>query len=170
MQEYKGKAYIGIDPGKNGGIVVIWPDGKSMSLFTIPILNEDIDVSKLVEVFDMIQKMNDQGYEFFCILENVHSIFGVSAKANFVFGKVVGIIQTMIEVYKIPYMMVNPKAWQKVIFQGIAQNENKKVMALQAVTRMFPNTSFLKSDRSRVPHDGLVDSCCLAQYGKISNL
>lgn len=160
------KNYIGIDPGKNGGIVVLWKDN-TLSTSTIPIINDDIDVQQLVRYFQIFNGIED---ECTVVLENVHSIYGTSAKSNFTFGKVNGVLQTLIEVHNLPYIKVSPKKWQKIAFEGIAENEDKKIMALQASRRLFPNFSFISSERARKPHDGLIDAALMAYYGKVSNL
>lgn len=161
--------YIGMDPGKNGGIVCLWESG-TISSFTIPLINDDLNVRQLCEYFKIFDSAKLNGEQFKVILEDVHSIHGASAKSNFVFGKVNGVLQTLIEVYSLPFVKVNPKTWQKLAFQGIAFNEDKKEMAAQAVHRLFPNTSFIIGPRTKKPHDGLVDACLMAYYGKVNNL
>ncbi len=44
-----------------------------------------------------------------------------------------------------------------------------KAMSLVAAQRIFPNESFLATERSSVPHDGLVDAALICEFGKRMN-
>lgn len=115
-----------------------------------------------------------------CVIEDLHSIFGTSAKANFTFGVNNGLIIGMLQCSQIPYTKIGPKKWQKEMWQGIRPVEiptgkfdkkgnpkvkiNTKATSLIAVQRLFPKESFLATERSKKPHDGIVDSVLMAEY------
>lgn len=178
------KHYIGCDPGKNGGIVVIDNNGNFVSKYIIPKVGDDIDIQSFYQIFEEIKnnaaKIN--ALLHVCI-EQVHSIFGTSSKSNFTFGYVVGVLETLVVANKLPYSKIAPKEWQKNIWlQSEIEREpskkvkNKKgvetiklgkiktkVTSLKAAKRLFPNVDLRATDRSRIPHDGLVDSLCIAE-------
>ena len=84
------KHYIGIDPGQKGFVVVIDEKGKFVNAFSL------LRDHKVVDVNDLVTRLFDLSiYEDDChiILEDVHSIFGSSAKSNFNFGWIVGVIE-----------------------------------------------------------------------------
>jgi hypothetical protein len=39
-------------------------------------------------------------------------------------------------------------------------------MALIAAKRLFPNESFLATEKSKKPHDGMVDSTLICEWGR----
>lgn len=158
--------YIGIDPGKSGGIAVLNDEG-NLTLFPIPKIGTLVDLKAI----DLFIGMHTVG-EHICLLEDVHSLPGMSAKSNFVFGENKGQWQGMLTSNHVSYQEVTPKAWQKVAWQGVPvmKKPNKKTdtkaMSLTAAKRLFPNESFLATERSSVPHDGLVDAALMAYYLK----
>ena len=161
------KAYIGIDPGKDGGVAVLFENG-TVDLFTIPLIGKDIDIR---ELFAIIQAaiVGPPGSRIL-IMENVHSLFGMSAKSNFTFGFVNGVMESISIISGAPFVKVSPKTWQKVAFLGVPEDKDKKSMAQQAAYRLFPGVDFRKSERAKKPHDGLIDAALMAYYGKVSNL
>ena len=121
------------------------------------------------------------------IVEDVHSIFGVGAKSNFQFGRALGILEGIISALNIPYIKIAPKKWQATCFAGVpvvykpgkikinkdgkeklSQPVDNKAMALIAAKRIFPNVSFLATERSKVDHDGIIDASLMAYYAKLN--
>lgn len=110
-----------------------------------------------------------------CVIEDVHAKFGSSAKATFSFGYVCGATEAMLIAHDIPYTKVNPKKWQKEMWEGIPVQKkpsssgktmvnDTKLMSLMAAKRLFPEVDLRASNRSKIPHDGKVDSLLLAEY------
>ena len=137
---------------------------------------KEIDMVKLIDMLKAVAPLVK-----LCVMEDVHSIFGSSAGSNFQFGRVTGIMETaLIAAGIIPYK-VQPKAWQKIAWEGTevvklpTGRKNKagkplfkndtKATSLNAATRLFPNESFLATSRSKIPHDGWVDAALIAYYG-----
>ncbi len=167
--------FIGIDPGKDGGIVFQSYD--DIMVMKTPQVADEIDIQKIVEIFEKFT--NDKRVFPICITEDVHAIFGSSAKAMFGFGRSLGILEGILASMKIPFIKVAPKKWQAVLFEGIKEirKPNKvegkkggldtKPMALLAVKRIYPKVNLLGSERSKNPHQGIVDALCLSHYCKI---
>lgn len=143
------KYSIGVDPGKNGSIVIIDAHGMVL-LKPTPKVGTEIDTHKLSTFFEGFDKTNCHG-----VIEDVHSIFGVGAKANFQFGRALGLVEGIIAALGIPFTKVAPKKWQEEMWQGIKPiqiNTGKKTKegnikyktdtkatSLIAAKRLFPN-------------------------------
>ena len=161
------KVYIGIDVGKKGGIAVKSPRQSELMLMTIPRIKDKVDLRALVELFEDILM---EGDEFMVAIEDVHSLFGMSAKSNFSFGEIKGIKIGILNALGFPYELVPPKTWQKEIWTSAdmvyktGKKVDTKATALVAAKRLFPNESFLATSRSSVPHDGLVDAALILEY------
>ncbi len=108
----KTRLYLGIDPGKSGGIVALKPDGTVVDKFIMPILGDNLDVAKM---YDLFKALHDR-YHITVILEDVHSIFGMSAATNWTFGYVCGAIEAVVLCLKLKMVKVAPKTWQKEIW------------------------------------------------------
>lgn len=157
---------IGIDPGKNGFICYNY-DGH-ITYSTIPLINKEVDLNKLHTDFYLWEGNQD----IHCVIEDVHAIFGSSAKATFNFGWIVGVLEMLLVAHEIPYTKVKPKDWQKVMWEGVALQKkangrtDTKAMSLLAAKRLFPNEDLRATERSIKPHDGKVDALLLAEYCK----
>lgn len=178
--------YIGIDVGKSGGIAVI-QDNK-LSLYCIPTIKKEVDIDELDKLlfefkYDIDKEDFIDAHDCMCVIEDVHSIFGSSAKSNFAFGWIAGILEGLLTANRIPFIKVAPKEWQKEAWRGVSPikiNTGKKLKSgepkykidtkatsLIAAKRLFPNETFLATERSKVPHDGLVDAALMAFYCKM---
>lgn len=166
---------IGIDPGKTGGISVIF-NGSIMEYHKTPLISDKvIDIHMFANIINDIKQLcNLNGYKLIMFIETVHAIYGASAKSTFEFGYVSSVPVTIAATLGISYVMVDPKTWQKPCWQGIPiqkkmekgkQKTNTKAMSLLAAKRLFPDEKFLGTERSRVPHDGIVDATLIAYFG-----
>ncbi len=172
------KHYLGIDPGKNGGIALIDSNGNVLLTVEIPLIGKkEVDVQQLCRILtDLIFNTEN----IFVCLENVHAVQQVSATASFEFGKICGILEAIIYLCEKPFQKVNPKTWQKEAWLGITpikmpSKEDKikidtKATSLLAVKRLYPVADLHLSPKAKNPHDGIVDAILIAHYGKVSNL
>lgn len=165
------KYFIGIDPGKDGGIAILNNNGEIVFKTNSPQIGKEADLHKI----DTILKSYVVLKQHHVIMEDVHSIFGMSAKSNFSFGKNVGHLEGMLIGMGTKYTLVAPKKWQKEMWEGIPEQRkpgkegkkgpiDTKTMSLLAVKRLFPGADLRKSERSTKAHDGIVDALLLAEY------
>lgn len=171
------KAYIGVDPGKKGGIVAITQNG-IIGKWVIPLLGDNVDGNGIWTILSALKEK----YNCTLILEDVHSLFGMSASTNFSMGHTLGILDGIIAVSKIRLIRVSPKTWQKsiwenndMVYKPIKPEQKKpsvdtKATSINAAYRLYPNADFRATTRSKNPWDGITDACCLSEYGRRNNL
>jgi len=100
-------SHIGIDPGKNGGISVFWADG-SIDAYRFPKKQE-----LLVNIIEKIKKhCREEKCNSVWVIEDVHALFGSSAKATFSFGRNLGYWEGVLSSKRIKWTKVSPKVWQ----------------------------------------------------------
>lgn len=164
--------YIGIDPGKEGAIVVNL-DGKIIDTFVVPKIGKEVDLNMLNEYLKKYV-----GMEAIIGIENVHALFNSSAKSTFGFGHICGVLEMCIVANGISFQKVNPKIWQKLMWMGIPEHRkpskkegtkgaiDTKLMSLLAVKRLFPSTSLIDGSKpkARKDHDGIVDAILISEY------
>jgi len=173
--------YLGIDPGKSGGLAVI-TDSNDIVVTATPVTKEnEIDIAQVNAFIDfIITKYNTTDIQ--CVLEDVHSIFGMSAQSNFQFGRVLGVIEGILGSRSISFIKVTPKVWQKEIWAGTTPIGNAtgkllksgaphikidtKGTSLLVAKQLFPDVNLLATPRSKVAHDGIVDALLIAEYCK----
>jgi Holliday junction resolvasome RuvABC endonuclease subunit len=136
--------YIGIDPGKNGGISAITSESIPHSADRMP----DTPAG-LVDVLRDILTCADAVH---CVVERVRSTPQMGVTSAFTFGQGYGRIESAIAALGIPYEEVLPQRWQKEI--GCMSKGNKNVTKARAMA-MFP--------AANVTHT-IADSLLIAEY------
>lgn len=172
------RTYIGIDPGSKGFITIRYEDG---AFKFIPL--EGCDFHMLSIELMTLKETHDT----FAIMEEVHAVFGSSAKATFAFGEINGILKGLLIATGIPYQLIQPKLWQKEIWinqdivaeykkltvKGVEQTRkevNTKQTSYNAAKRLFPNIDLRKSERCKSFDDNKVDSLLICEYARRKNL
>lgn len=177
--------YVGIDPGKSGGLATIFENG-DVEVEPLPVTDDnEIDVERLAAtlrgLFIQIRDLRPaEPGKIYCVLEDVHSIFGMSAKSNFQFGRVLGILEGVLGATGTDFIKITPKVWQKEIWantppistltgknlkNGTPQVKiDTKGTSLMVAKALFPDVNLLATKRSKVPHDGIVDALLIAEY------
>ena len=164
---------LGCDPGLSGGLVLLDEKRNIILKYVMPIIQVEkknkgkfskksfIDLIKLNEIFEEI-KMNRVDHAY---LESVSSMPGQGIASSFRFGQVFGMLEATIAAHKIPYTLIHPKSWTKVLHESISKEINTKDRSLIVAKRLFPNYDLRISSRSKKWHDGLVDGVLLAEFG-----
>lgn len=173
------KTYIGIDPGSVGFMAAIFPDGR-IKFASIADLDE-------LALHDWLSSVKTMSGQVAAVLEDVHALFGSSAKSTFSFGEIKGLLKGLLIANKIPYTLVQPKTWQREIWSNqdvvatvkIAKRKNgevkvkevnTKATSVNAARRLFPETDFRKNERCKKVDDNKVDALLMAEYARRKNL
>jgi hypothetical protein len=165
------KIYVGIDPGKDGYICIDY--NEQFEFWAIPKIGKEFNI---LELSAIIRRISHLG-KVHCVLEDVHAIYGSAAGSTFTFGFGCGLIEGMLAMVGIPYTKIQPKKWQKQMFEGVAIQMKKsttgktmivdnKSMAEIAAKRLFPTVDLRDTPRCRTSHDGKVDALLLCEYAK----
>ena len=95
-------------------------------------------------------------------IEDVHSLFGMSAKSNFNFGRNLGIIQTIADIHGKGYETVTPKIWQKAVGVTSKGKAIKKDVA-NLCKQKYPQANIYGPKGGLL--DGRSDALMIAEYG-----
>ena len=103
--QMENRVFIGIDPGINGGIAIIYNDA-----YTVQKCPNTIQ-----EMADMLIALKDHApnLPMYCIIEKVHSMPGNSGRSMFTFGCNYGQWLGILATLRIPYTEVIPNKWMK---------------------------------------------------------
>ena len=156
------KYYAGCDVGKDGAIVIINEEMEVVGKHKFPMIGDDYDIIEMNKLFSAISQESCH-----MVIEDVHAIGGGSAKANWSFSRGKAILEVLAITNKIPFTMVKPKEWQKLVHQGIPKQGKAKDMTLMAVKRLFPDVDLRKNERCRKPDSGIFDALAMAYYCKV---
>jgi crossover junction endodeoxyribonuclease RuvC len=148
--------FIGIDPGKSGGIAVVSSD-LEVEVFPIPLAGDEIDMH---EIYVRLKK-HCLGYKMAAYIEKVGAMPKQGVTSMFSFGFTTGALHAIIACLGIPRYVVTPQAWKKEILAGTAKD---KAAAIDYCIKAYPGVNLYATDRSKVCHDGMADSLCIATY------
>lgn len=141
--------FIGIDPGKSGGIAYI--DTKDNVSGTEPYSDTAlIDLCKEVKYSEVI-----------CCLEKVGAMPGQGVVSMFSFGKSVGYIKGVLESSRIPYQEITPQKWKREF--GLTSD---KAASAEVCRKLFPDVCLLATPRCKKPHDGMAEALLMAEYAR----
>ena len=146
----------GIDPGANGAIAIL--DSKNPD--SVALL--DLKKTTINNIHNWLHsQLRFRGNEIW--VEDIHSMYGMSAKSNFSFGRNLGSILAITELLKgIPPKTVTPKVWQKYI--GVtAKGKAIKKQVAKIAQYLYPQAE-LHGKRGGLL-DGRSDALMIAYYG-----
>lgn len=166
------RLYIGIDIGKQGAFYIMDDNGNEVDRGKMPMIKDKVDWHKLNQILSAYE-----GFNGMVVFEKLQSIFKSSKRTAFSMGEQFGAVRMCCIANAVSYTEVPAKNWQAEIFQGqdkIYKSGGKKAesridtkaMALMAVKRLFPKVDLLMTEKSSVPHDGLVDAILMAEYAR----
>ena len=145
----------GIDPGNSGAMCVLDP-------IVDPVHIEFLDLKKHSS-YEIAKWLHLQQVDSIWI-EDVHSLFGMSAKSNFGFGRSVGTARAIAEIATQGKQIntVTPKIWQKNI--GVTSKGKKiKINVAQLVAELYPTAEIYGPQGGLL--DGRSDALMIAHYG-----
>lgn len=151
----KQKIWIGIDPGKTGGISWINSDCSEYKCYYTP---ENLE--------QMAELITDLKFDYNIVkvtIEEIPVMAFVGKKQYGVLKENEGNWNGIIAALSLPRFYVKPNKWQVSFFGKKNKNENRdtKKLSREHASRMFPNESFKKKK-----DDGKSDSILIAKYGK----
>jgi hypothetical protein len=160
-------AIAGIDPGKDGAVVVIAGPSFAPEIhrYVTPMLGEgrrEYDLQRMRGILlshtlehvalERQQPMSTRGQ-----FDGSKQAFGTGLGYGLWMGLLSGLA--------IPFEVVISKTWQKVMHKDVMGPDTKTKSALVA-QRLHPTIDWRRSTRCKGPHDGLVDAFCIAEWAR----
>lgn len=154
------KGILGIDPGLEGGFCLYWEAANTL-VEPMPRTEKGLDLPAIVKWI----RAHKDDIEL-ALLEQVSAMPGQGVSSMFKFGRVYGAIEGVLAALEIPYELVTPQRWQKVMHQGVEGGLDSKARSRVAASRLFPSVDLRASARCRIPHSGMQDALLIAAYGR----
>ena len=95
--------FLGIDPGKSGALALL--DGTSIETHSL--------ADGLTATAEWFESNSHRVHQ--AVLEKVHSMPGQGVSSTFKFGTSYGQLQALLVANHIPYILVAPQVWQRVM-------------------------------------------------------
>ena len=135
-------------------------DSRIIGKLPMPIIEGEkraYDIQFIIQAFELWKPDK-------AILEKAQPYPGQGSVSNYSTGLGYGIMQGILSALKIPFEVVHPKTWQKLIFAGLPHDDTKAASALFC-QRKWPTVDWRATERCKKIHDGLTDAACLAEFG-----
>src|SRR6266849_4444069 len=113
------KIHVGCDPGKDGAIVAINQDG-TIEKMLFPFIGDEYDIKGMSDIFYRLTRNKN----IHIVIEDVKALQRQFDRGNWSLSGCKHILLTLVTIHQIPFTLVTPKTWQKIIWQGI--NEHRK--------------------------------------------
>lgn len=178
--------YVGIDPGLDGGLARIYPNG-FVHLEVMPTLDgvrrggtgRSLD---LVALARDIGELLDINRGLYAVLEEQVGmpsrrmrrkpdgsreveVVRMPAASAFTVGQNYGAILGVLTALDVPFEIVRPQVWQREFGISRARGDTK-AQAAQVATRLFPEVDLRVSERGRVPHSGKCDALLIMEFAR----
>jgi len=137
--------YLGIDVGKNGGVVLL---NENKNIIASSKMNE-------MFLFNILRNYNN----IFAFVERVHSMPKQGVKSTFTFGYNLGFIIGVLQSHGVEYELIEPLAWKKY-FSLIKKDKKescKKALELDNTLKCYGKRNGLL--------DGICDAYLICVYG-----
>lgn len=149
----------GMDPGKTGALVVLYPDNSTMVL-RVPLMKlrgkEQPAWTEWGQQWSAALAMAEPDL---IVIEDVHARPGQGVTSMFSFGKTLGFIHALAVCSKCTVQSVTPSVWKGKL--GLLKSD--KNASREMARRLLPS---IDSHVARVKDDGVAEAALLAYYGR----
>jgi crossover junction endodeoxyribonuclease RuvC len=142
---------IAIDPGQKGGIAI--HHRGITTAYPMPLAGKVLD---LPAIADLVRSASPD----IAVIEKVGSMPGQGVSSTFTFGTGYGQLQGLLAGLGIPFELVTPQAWKKLVLAGTPKDKDA---AIAYCRRAFPDVPLVMPG-CRVPSDGIGDALCMLNY------
>lgn len=145
--------FIGVDPGKKGGIAFIHPKLDCYNAYPMPETRN--------QVYKLLQELKRRyAGTIHAAVELVHSMPKQGVASTFTFGKGCGEVLGVLTALNAVIYEPTPQAWKKIMMAG---TDKSKDASIQVVENLFPEIQLVPKGR-RVPNDGMAEALLLAEW------
>ena len=155
----------GIDPGLQGGIATIRESGE-ITAHIMPTLKigkkRTLDNAMLTATFSFLKTLDIKCY---AVLEQQQAMPKQGVVSMMSIGYGFGALKQCLVDFGIPHEVVRAQVWQKE-FCISGRKGNTKAQALRICQDLFPGVNLVATERSKNPHEGIVDAMLIAEFAR----
>lgn len=151
---------VGHDNGNSGGTVALRTNYDVVRYIANPVTSKfSMDTVDMGALVGFVQSLK-VGRVLFVAEEPLKRLISSTPSMWNNFGAVRAVMSMQPNV---DFLAVGVKEWQLVMLGRVPKGQTKKVALAQA-KKFWPEERWLATDRSRTPHDGIVDAALIARY------
>jgi crossover junction endodeoxyribonuclease RuvC len=154
---------LGIDPGRHGALAALDHAGAVVGVWPMPVAGGEVHAAGIADLLRSLRCLDrHQDIGRIC-LEKVGAMPKQGLASTFTFGTGWGMVRGVCAALGVPVVLVPAAIWKKRVLLGLPHD---KAGAVQFCASRWP-TADLVLPGCRVPHDGIADALCLAEYGRL---
>jgi hypothetical protein len=155
------KAFLGIDPGKKGGLAIVREDTGLHAYIVMP--GTVVDIA--IWISSQYNEHEESGYSLIMVSERAQPMPKQGIVSAFGYGKHFGGFEAISAMLEMPYHDIHPVTWKKAMMVN-----SDKSSSIKKCKQIFPTVNLKATSRSTTDHDGLAEAILLAEYGRRINL
>lgn len=163
-----GCTYVGIDNGLDGGLCALSHHPDSLIVAMIPMPTCKVDGTREIDVVAIWRWLDQLGRSKLVAIIERPTGSKSSTAARSMAGSFHS-LRTIMEIKGVRYHRVTPQKWQKPML-GNCGAGNTKPAALSLARNIWPDETFLKTERCSVPHDGMIDAALISEWARRNSL
>lgn len=153
------RIYLGIDPGKQGGMAALEDMyGGVMFAQPTPVAGNELDLALITKY---LSELKSEDVEVVAVIEKVHSMPSQGVASMFSFGMSTGMMHGIVAALGYPRFLVAPQTWKNKILHDTAKDKDA---AIAYCRRVYPYAPLFEN-RNDKAHTGVADAICIARYG-----
>ena len=158
---------LGIDPGKQGGFCLMSADGRNMRFWVMPLTAGKVCGVQLATLYKEIASMCKSPPR--CFVEKVQArpTDGKVGMASYFKGA--GLLEMPL-LWGWSFVHVSPPSWCNKMHAGLDARLHPKDKSRSYISQHWPHLytkgSPIWPGRTKHPHEGLMDSLMIAEYGR----
>ena len=163
---------LGIDPGLDGGLIMLNGVGDILEKRPMPVLSVKGKGKRNPDLPRIVELLQDLGPNI-TYLEKVSARPGNGNVSMFNFGFGFGALVMGLTALSLPYVLVLPQTWCKVMHQTLPakikadKGIKAKQRSLMVFHQMYPELELRKpGQRKTTVHSGMMDALLIAEYGR----
>jgi len=151
--------YAGIDPGKAGALALLDSAGQIVSASIVPTIGKDYDLNA------MVAPLIDRDDIRAAAVEHVHAMPGQGVTSMFSFGRGLGLWEGALAALCIPYELVKPGRWMRLVGDMPKDVKERKARLVRAAKSRWPHAPIEKKKEW-----GIADALWIAEWARRQDL
>jgi len=147
---------IGIDPGLDGGLAAIGPEGLDLTVMPTAAVGKHRQLDEQAIVSWLLAHRPAHVF-----IEHVGARPGQGVVSMFTFGTGWGLVRGICAGMALPYELVRPQEWQGTMLAGQPKGSEYLV-----ASRLWPSADWRATERAKTAASGLVDAALIAEHGR----
>lgn len=158
--------FLGVDPGAKGAICLLDVSSGDVQFFPTPVRE---GMPSFRSVYAKLWPIDNINWVSAAV-EDVHSLYGMSAKSNFAFGYNLGLVHALLQACGIDWIEVQPKEWQRVCSlptQKFLGDYPLKQAVADVANLLYPDAELYGPKGGLL--DGRADALLIAHYLRLQH-